>query len=137
MPKLASYKRIITNDYAKEDKKLVEQLAGPINDGFNELYFATNGRLSVRENIYCTYKEFDVEVDAAGNPTGRTVITLTYNTPVLGCEVIRAENQDNSSIYPTGAPFVSYSQDNNTIIINNITSLAAGSRWRVRIIAWH
>lgn len=137
MPKLSSYRRIITNDFEEEDEKLVEQLASPINDSFNELYFAANGRLSIRENLYCTYKEFDVTVASSGAPTARTVIKLIGNVPVLGVQVLYAANQVNTGIYPTGTPFISFSQNNDTIIINNITNLQADQLYKIRLIVWH
>lgn len=132
MPKLASYRRIITNDFKDpEQKKLVEQLSSPINDSFNELYFATNGRLSLRENIYCTVKD----VDIAGGQT-ETSFTLDKQGLVIGCLVISAVNQTNTAIYPTSQPFVSFVQNGNSVIINNITGLQADQRYIVRIVAF-
>lgn len=137
MPVLSSYKRIITNDFSKDDKELIEKLASPVNDSFNELYFAVNGRLDLRSNLYATYKEIDLEVNALGNPVSRTIFALKHNVPVLGTEVIRVENLDNTAIYPTGTPFISYTQLDSTLLINNITDLAPGYTWRIRVIAWH
>lgn len=136
MPKLASYRRIITNDFKKEEKKLVEQLASPINDSFNELYFATNGRLSLRENVFCTVKDVEITVDAGGNPNDTTSFGLDRQGSVIGCQVILAINQTNTSIYPTGQPFISFVQNGSSVIVNNITGLQAGQRYLVRIVAY-
>lgn len=137
MPKLASYKRIVTNDFEKEDRKFVEKIAGPINDAFNELYFATNGRLSLTENLYCSVKILDVTVDSNGIPVNQTVFTVDKPTPVIGIQVIQAVNQENSGIYPTGQPFVSFSPITTGILINHVSGLQANQRYTLRLIAWH
>lgn len=137
MPKLSSYKRIITNDYPAEDKKFIEKLASPINDSFNELYFATNGRLSIQENLFCTVKLIDVTVDSNGVPTTSTTFTLDKQSPVLGVQVIYAINQTNTAIYPTTQPFISFSPVTNGILINHISGLQANQRYSIRLIAWH
>lgn len=136
MPKLASYRRIITNDFDKEQKKLIEQLSSPINDSFNELYFAVNGRISLRDNVYCSVKDVDIIVDINGSPTTTTSFSLDKQGSVLGCTVLSALNQTNTAIYPTGQPFISFLQNGTSIIVNNITGLQAGNRYTVRIVAF-
>ena len=137
MPKLTSWRRLITNDFPKEERKLVEQIASPINDSFNELYYATNGRLSVSENLYCTVRTIDVIVDSSGIPTSSTSFSLTHQVGVLGIQVISAQNQTNTGVYPTGQPFISYTATSAGILINHVSGLQANSRYTIRLIAWH
>jgi hypothetical protein len=136
MTKLATYKRIITSDFNDDNKQLVEQLAFPINDGFNALYFAVAGRLGLRDNVYCSVKDLDITVDASGNPTSTTSFNLDKQGQVIGCQVIYAANQVNTAIYPTGQPFVSFTQNNTSLVINNITGLQSNQRYRIRIVAY-
>lgn len=136
MPKLSSYKRIITNDYAEKDRDLIDQLSGSVNDSFNSLYFAVNGRLSLSENILCTVKDVEITVNSSGIPTFTASFTLNSNYLVSGCQVIKAENLTNSSIYPTGQPFISFVQNGNNVIINHISNLQANSRYLVRVVAY-
>jgi hypothetical protein len=137
MPKLATYKRIITSDFDNDSQPLVEQIAFPINDGFNALYFAVDGRLSLKDNIYCTVKDIEITVNAAGNPTSTTSFTLDRtNVQVLGCQVLAASNQTNSAVYPTGQPFISFTQNSSSVIINNITGLQANQRYKIRVVAY-
>lgn len=137
MPKLASYKRIITNDFKKEDREFVEQMAGPINDSFSEVYFAMNGRLSLTENLYCSVKVIDITVDANGIPVNQSTFTVDKPTPVIGITVIQAINQSNSSVFPTGQPFISFTPISTGILINHVTGLQANQRYTLRLIAWH
>lgn len=136
MPKLATYKRIITSDFEADDQQLIEQLGFPINDGFNALYFAVDGKLSLRDNLFCTVKDVELTVNAAGVPTVGGSFNLDKQAQVIGCQVIYAANQTNSASYPTSAPFVSFIQNGNSVIINHISGLQTNQRYIVRIVAW-
>jgi bacillopeptidase F (M6 metalloprotease family) len=137
MPRLKSYKRIITSDYKAEDREMIEQLAGSVNDAFNDVYFILNGRVELTNNLYCTVRLVDVTVDANGIPTSRTTITLNNTQPVIGCAVLSAANQTNSAVYPTGAPFISFTQIDQALLINHITGLQANNRYTIRIVAFN
>lgn len=137
MAKLPSYKRIITSDYSEEDRPMIEQLGGSVNDAFNQVFFTLNGRVDLRNNLFCSVRDVDVTLDANGLPINRTTFGLNSTTQVIGCIVISAINQTNSAIYPTSAPFISFSQLDNSILINHITGLQAGMRYTLRIVAFN
>lgn len=138
MPRLKSYKRIITNDFDEEDRKLVSTLGGTINDAFGDLFFTMNNRVDLATNIACTVRDVEVIVDASGRPINRTVFTVQNPTlPIIGITVILAINLINSNIYPTSQPFVSFVQVDGGVLINNITGLQANQRYLVRLVAWN
>lgn len=134
--KLATYKRIITSDFENDDQPLIEQIAFPINDGFNALYFAVGGRLSIRDNLFSTVRDLDITVNSAGVPTTTTNFALDKQGQVIGCQVIYAENQVNSASYPTGQPFINFTQNSTSVIINHITGLQANQRYKIRVVAY-
>jgi hypothetical protein len=134
--KLPSYKRIITQDYDQENQELVEQLGGNVNDSFNLIYSALNNRLTFGENIASTVKDVEIIVDSTGKPINDTSFRLDVtNTPVLGCICIKATNLANSNTYPTGAPWISFAQNDNSIRILNVTNLQPNTRYSLKIIA--
>jgi hypothetical protein len=134
--KLPSFRRIITQDFKKEFQELMEQLGSNINDGFNVVYTALNKRLTFTDNIACTVKTITVTVDSSGNPQEFSQFNLDIqNTPVLGVVVISAQNLTNPAVYPSSAVWISYSQDGNRIIINNIKGLQADNVYSLRVIA--
>lgn len=137
MSKLKSYKRIITSDFEKDDQEMIEQLGRSVNDAFNEVYYCLNGRVDLTNNLFCTVALVDVIVDASGNPTSRTTFSLNSTQTVIGCAVIQAINQTNSAIYPTGAPFISFTQLDQALLINNITGLQPNMRYTLRIVAFN
>jgi hypothetical protein len=134
--KLPSFKRLITQDFDKEYQKLIEQLGGTINDAFNQVFFALNKRLTFKDNISATVRDVQVQVDTEGTPLSNTTFGLDVkNTPVIGCMVIQATNLTNSAIYPEGSVFISFTQIDNNILINNIKGLQEGYFWSIRVIA--
>ena len=137
MAKLKSYKRIITSDFNQEDRQLVENLGGIVNDSFNELYYVVGGRLELRNNILCTVSDIIVTVNNTGVPRERITVRTNSGLSVIGCQVINAINQTNSAIYPISQPFISFSQTDNGIVINNITGLQPDNRYLIRFIAWN
>lgn len=137
MAKLKSYKRLITTDFKEEDQELVEQIGLTVNDAFNDAFFTLNGRVDLANNIYCTVKSVDVTVGANGVPINSTSMTLNSTQPVIGCQVLQATNQTNSAVYPTGAPFISYTQLDQSLVINHITGLQANMRYTLRIVAYN
>jgi hypothetical protein len=134
--KLASYRRIITQDYSEDDQELIEQLGGTVNDSFNSIYSALNKRINFTDNIASTVKELVVTLDSNGIPQQLIRFNVDVpNTPVVQVICGRARNITNPGVYPTAAPFVSFTQNGNTIIINHITGLAANQQWRIIVTA--
>jgi hypothetical protein len=136
MSKLSTYKRLTTTDFEEDQQKLIEQLSFPVNDGFSELYFAMNGRVDLRNNLFCTVRDIDITVDSAGSPVNSTSFSLDKDGKILGCQVLYASNQTNAAVYPTSQPFVSFTQNGKTVTINNISGLQASTRYVIRIVAY-
>ena len=136
--KLPNFKRLYDQDYQQEFKGLVGQLAVSINSGFEVLYEALNKKVSLRDNIACTVRDVNVVVDATGNPKNRTTFSLDSNSVVVdGCQVIRATNNTNSNTYPSNAVFISFTQTNSGVEINNVTGLQQNQQYTLRIVAYH
>ena len=60
--KLATYKRIITSDFENDDQPLIEQIAFPINDGFNRIYLQRLGVQTIE-----VHEEVEAEVRGHNN----------------------------------------------------------------------
>ena len=132
--KLGNYKRIISNDYPDEYQKLIEQLGRQLNDGIEQLFAATGGKLTFADNFLSTVKEVEVIVGATGNPTNKTSILLDRTDVVQGCIIISAVNKTNAAIYPSTSPFISYTQNGSSLFIDNITGLQTNDRYLIRLI---
>lgn len=137
MSKLQSYKRIISSDFNEDDRELVDQLASSLNTVIDDQLYTLNGKVSLSDNLYCTVKDVDLVVDVSGGTQNTRFVVNNPTVPVSGIQIIRATNLSNSNVYPTGQPFMTFTQLEGSILINNITGLLPGYRWRVRVIAWN
>lgn len=102
------------------------------------LYNAMHSNVSLSDNIACTVKTITITVDSSGIPiaNGTNSFTIGVTTSITGITVLKATDLTNNNVYPTGAPFISYSQSSNIVTINNITGLVAGDNWQLVIVAW-
>lgn len=135
MAKLSSYSRINSTDYSTEEQAIVEKLGGNINGNFDPVYSALSNRLTFEDNFLCTVREVEVTLAASGVPLQRTSFALSNTLPVKGLQVLSVINKTSASVFPTGAPFISYSQNGNLLYIDHITGLVPNNRYVIRILA--
>lgn len=134
--KLPSFRRIFKTDFAQEFQNLVDQLSVSINVGIENLYDALNRKLTLRDNMLCTVKEIDVTVDPTGAPTNTTSFPLDISGRIDGVIVLSAINLTTTGMYPSYGVFISWTQTQNGILINNITGLQSGQKYRIRVVAF-
>lgn len=136
--KLPNLRRLFTQDFPAEYQSLINTLSGVLNINQQLVYDALNKKISLSDNIDCIFKDFNVTVNASGIPVSSTIFTLDDKTRNLqGIEVVRASNLTNSSIYPTGAPFLTWQQVQTGIQIQHVTGLPAGNTFNLKIIGWY
>ncbi len=135
---IQSFKRIIKSDYAQEFQQLVETLGNSINIAFDNINNVLNRNVSLKDNIACTLKTVQLTVNDNGTPNSTITINLaSVNAKAIGASVINVVNSTSASTIPTGQPFINFSQNNNTVIVNNITNLQKGNTYQVTIVVWH
>jgi len=135
--RLPSFKRLVEQDFDKDNQGLIRTLAGVLNYGIEVLYQALNRNVSIRDNIKCTVKDITVIVDSTGTPTqNNTFLVDIPNSRVEGVTVISAVNQTNSNHYPTSGVFISGVQNTNSYLISKITGLQTGETYTLRLICW-
>lgn len=130
------FKRIYKSDYEKDQQDLIEKLSFSINVGMENFQGVLNNRTSLQDNIQCTLKTFNVTVDSSGKPTTTSAFTLTSLGTLSGIIVLNAVNQTNSTVYPTGTPFISFSVNSNLVSITNIAGLPAGNNFLITVVAF-
>lgn len=134
MAKLPGYRRIFEQDYPQQYQDLVKQLAVTLNYGFDSLYQLLNGKLTFADNMDSTTKSLTLQVDSSGKPTTSTTITKGSTNTISGLIVAKVVNQTNSTSYPTGGVFVSYTETSQTITVNNITGLIPGNSYNITLV---
>ena len=134
--KLPGFKRLLGSDFEKQFQDLINQLSLSYNNPIDVLYQALNNNITLRDNIKSTVQDLTVTVDANGLPTSGSQFKLTFSGTVDGVTVLSAQNQDNSTTYPTNGVFISGAQNSNVYTINHITGLQAGASYKLRVVAW-
>lgn len=134
--KLPSFKRLLKTDYAQQFQQMIETLSYSINNAVEALNTALNHNVSLQDNVFCTVKTFNIQVDSAGTPSTSTTFPLTFTGTCLGVSLINIINTTNSIGYPTSGVTVSFSQTQNGIQINNITGLIPMNKYSLTIVAW-
>jgi hypothetical protein len=137
MSTLPTFKTLQASDFDAQYAGLINQLALIFNNDIQSLFSALNNGISLADNIACTVATVPITVDSNGNTTNSATFALTTpNTRVTGLTVINVTNTTNSSIYPTGAPFCSFTPASSQVTINNVTGLQTGYQWSITLIAW-
>jgi len=135
---IPGFRRLYKTDFQKEYQDFADALASTVNINFEILYEALKKKITLADNLASTVKDVDVIVDSNGKPT--TTITVTPDTqlPIIGCSVINATNLDNSSIYPTAQPFVTWTLNSQgKFQLNNISGLQANQKYRLKLVIWN
>lgn len=136
--KLQSFRRIIKSDYSADEQSLVDKLSSSINIAFDNVFEALNGKIDLTNNVSCTVTSVNVMTNSSGVPAVTTAFKISSaNVKVIGCSVISAINNTNTTTYPTSSPFIIFSQNNDVITINNISGLVADNNYTLKIIAWY
>lgn len=138
MPKLPNQRRVYTQDFSSEYQDLIQKLSESLNINLEVLYDALNKKVTLSDNIACTVRTIEIEVDGNGIPTSNISLALDNKQPILGTQVLSAINLTNSGTYPTGQPFISYSLNSQgRLVINHISGLQANNKYRLNLIVWN
>lgn len=125
--------KLKTNDFEEKDKEFVEALGGILNPFIDNIVRGFNKNFSVDDNLPFEFRTIDVTVDINGNPISVTSFT-TNLVNIKGYVCINVIDIQNTQIYPTGTPFISFEISGTTVKIKNIASLPSGATYRLVLL---
>lgn len=134
--KINTFKRIIKEDVKEEYRELVEKLAFSINPFAEEVVKALSNNLSVPDNFNQKFRDITVEVDASGIPKQTLAFKTNLVTNCKGILTIRATNVTSSTTYPTGYPFLTFTEADGILTINHITGLPANNSFTLKLLLY-
>lgn len=138
MSRLPGYRRLYKQDFEQQYAGLIDSLSPTINTGVEALYNVLNRNVDLVNNIRCTVKEVVLTVDANGFPiTSSGFAVDVKDSKIIGCMVIRADNITNPATYPISQPFITFTQNANNVVINNVSGLQANNSYRLQIVGWN
>jgi uncharacterized membrane protein len=134
MARLQSFKRLIAEDFPEKDRPLIQKIAYVVNIFGEDVLNALNKQLTIEDNLNIVKKDITVVVDGSGEPTIPISIKTNLDHACQGITVIKVSNVTDPTSFPSGTPFVSFSENSGTISISNITNLTAADQYQLRLI---
>lgn len=135
MAKIDNIKRILKEDFPENSRETVDKMGYVINNFMEQVISAFNKNINF-DNLNQEIKDISVTVNGSGIPTIDTNFKNNLITKVKGIQVILAENQTNTTSYPTSCPFISFTENNKIVTIRHISGLQANNKYKLRIITF-
>lgn len=132
MAKISGFKRIVKEDFDKEDQPLIEKLATVFNLFQEQVYYAFNKGITISENISAQTNTIRLKVDSSGVPIGNNQVKYTLKSRPVGSQVINVRSTDGSLL--SGAPFVLFDIDQDIITIKQITGLLVNKTYDITVV---
>lgn len=129
-----NFSRLDKGDFKKEYQDLVDRLGYILNPFMEQTNKAFKGKIDF-QNLNQQIFTINVIVDASGTPVQKTQYKSTLNTKVFGVSVLSATNSTSPSSYPSATPFVSFTQAEDIVTINNISGLTANNKYSLNILS--
>lgn len=127
-----SRKRLMTEDFPKEQGTWIGRLLSPLNDFMLSVSAALSNQLTIQENLAMEAKELDVLVEASG--TYPIKFKTKFNLKPVALWIGNVVEVAGSPMPITSAVYADWSETNGIISINNLTGLTTGKRYRVTVI---
>jgi hypothetical protein len=118
-------------DFSPDIRDAVAKIGYSVNSFADDISQAFNKGIN-DDNINQQTRIIDVKVDASGTPSVSSAMKHSL-TSISGLQVIKVVNTKNSSAYPSGTPFLSYTEKGNIIEIVNITNLSPNYTYRLTV----
>jgi len=133
MAKINNIKRIIAEDFPKEDRVLIEKLSYVLNNFMSEVVNAFDKNINF-SNLNQEIISIVAQVDQNGNPIN-SISFQTSVSNIQGLIVINALGS-NSSTLVTSSPFITYSPTSTSKVysISNIKGLVANSKYTLKVL---
>lgn len=126
-------KRISKEDFPAEFHALIDKLAFPLNSHMEQVRNLFNKGIDF-DNLTQEVITLKVQTNASSNPINTLTFKSTLRGRVRGIIVMSANITSATLSYPTQAPFVSFSQNNGIVTINNISGLAPETTYELLLL---
>lgn len=132
MARLTNLKRLLKEDFPEDDQEFVDKLAAALNPFLEQINQAFNKNINF-DNLSRELITIDVENGTGGKLKTITQFKFSLTNRILGLNIIKVENLTNSSIYPTAAPWISWSPNGNIITVSQATGIQDNNKYRLTI----
>jgi hypothetical protein len=127
-------KRISKEDFDAEDHALIEKLAFPLNSHMEQVRNLFNKGIDF-ENLNQELITLRIQTNQNSVPINTITFKSNLRNKVRGFVVISANIVSSNNLYPQQMPFISFSQNNNLITINNISGLSPETTYDLLLLS--
>lgn len=120
MARIPDLRLLKKEDFDGKDQALIEKLAFPINNFMQQVVNVFKNGIDFN-NLNQQFNIVTVSVDSTGTPVNTIQFKCNLSTKVLGMVCINAVNQSSTIRFPSAQPFISFTQNNSLVTINNIS----------------
>lgn len=124
--------KLRTEDFPSEIQDSIGKIGKIYNQFTEQVFRALNGGIDF-ENLDRQLIDVDIVTDGSGNLVNPPQVKLTNRNRINGINCVNAINLVNPTIYPSGAPFVSFSSSGTILSILNVTGIPANSQFRLTL----
>jgi hypothetical protein len=114
MPKISDIRRIIPEDFSKEDQDVAQKISASYNDFADEVLQVMNGNIDF-SNLARSKVVLDVAFDSSGNPTISTSFVVQLSTVTM-IHIGNVQNVSNSADRLTAAPYIGWVYQGNGMV---------------------
>lgn len=125
-------KKLRAEDFKSDQQDLIQKIAYVYNSFCDEVYSVLNKNIDY-ENLNRQIIDIIVKIGDTGEVLSTPQIKTSVRGKIRGLLVLNALNQVNSRIYPTSAPFVSWTINGDILTILNITGLQNNSEYKLTL----
>lgn len=134
MSRLPDIKRIRIEDFAEEEQEMVGKLAYSMNTFMDQVINVLTKNVDFT-NLNQQIVNYTVVTDSSGDIVNPSDIRNNLNSKIQGIICIKAVNTKNSTVYPTGMPWVSWDFEDESIIqVTDITNLTANTEYALTLL---
>jgi len=133
MGKPPDLKRISKEDFPAEDHPLIEKLAFPLNSHMEQVRNLFNKGIDF-QNLNQELITLTVQTGSNSNPLNPLSFKTSLRNKVRGIIVVSANITSSNTSYPNQTPFISFSQENNIVSINNISGLSPETKYELLLL---
>jgi hypothetical protein len=134
--KIQTFRRLIQEDVEEQFRPLVAKIGEVINTFAEDVINGLNKNITIEDNLNQFMKDIVVQVNSSGTPTVGGSFQNTLSSSLRGITVIKATHYTSSNTYVTTHPFLSFTENNKVVTIQNITGLPADNKFTLKLLCY-
>ncbi len=121
--KAPDIKRIAKEDYPSQYQDLIDKLAFPLNSFMEQVKNILSGNVDF-DNLTREVITLRIQTDNTSKPISLPTFKSKLTRQIIGLIPISLRVLSSTNVYPSQAPFISFSQSGTIVTLNNIAGLA-------------